>query len=595
MSGIVIVDEQPVTRHALRLLMEAEGHQVLAEADNGIDAVQLARDGKAALMILDLAIPRLGGLAVMERLEAMPTRPKVLVLTAQNTEYFALRCLEAGAAGFVSKAEDLDELKVAVNAVLHGHSYFPSHVLTPGNHIAVGDGADATLKELSSRELSVLQLLAKGMSNIAIAGQLALSDKTISTYKIRLKQKLNAGSLLELIDIARRHGLVEGTPDDATPPAQPLDAAQQRELDLLHKMLDALPHAVCVRDPEGRLITCNQHYLQQFRVQLADIKGKRLYETEELATDNARLVHQQLMAAAALRKPYSRDVTLNIAGSEHILRHWGRPYLDEQQRYLGFICGSVEVTDRDQALIDLRNANEKAERASHAKSAFLASMGTEISVPVQSIVAMLDLALAQSPPQQEPLQVARAAAINLRALLDDLQQLSQLEAGKHPLAPRPVDLVTQLAAQLDTYRHEAQHKNLQLQLDTTLARKSMVWVDPQHWQQLVSSLLSNALKFTEQGGITVRLAALGRGQGLVAVTLEVADTGIGIPKDQQQDLFEPFSQRLDSQRIRHGGSGLGLALCKCLVEQMQGTITLHSQPGVGTTFSIALMLTEARI
>ena len=110
MSRILIVDEQPVARHALRMLVEAEDHQVVGEAGNGLDALQLARSQPADLMILELAIPRLGGLEVIQRLASQPAGPKILVLTGQDSEYFALRCLEAGAAGFVSKQENLQPM-----------------------------------------------------------------------------------------------------------------------------------------------------------------------------------------------------------------------------------------------------------------------------------------------------------------------------------------------------------------------------------------------------------------------------------------------------------------------------------------------------
>ncbi|WP_394561132.1 response regulator [Aquipseudomonas alcaligenes] len=588
MSGILIVDEQPVARHALRLLMEAEGHQVLGEAGNGLEALQLARQQKAELMILELAIPRLGGLEVIQRLASQSSAPQVLVLTGQDSEYFAIRCLEAGAAGFVSKHDDIGELKQAVHAVLHGHSHFPSHAL---GSVHPGEG----LKQLSAREQSVLQLLAKGLSNIAIGEQLALSDKTVSTYKIRLKQKLQAGSLLELIDIARRQGLlVDAAEQEAT--TSPLTEEQRQELELLHRILDALPYTASVRDTDGRLITCNRQYLEQYRVRLEDIRDKHIYETNELPEDNARLLHERFMEILAGGEAWTSDVVINVHGDQRTFRYWARPYRDAQDRMLGMICGNVELTDRDATLLDLRNANERAEAASRAKSGFLSAIGNELGGPLQSLVAMLELALRAENTESahEPLQVARTTARQVLAMVSELQQFNQLEAGRQLLQPEPLDLCAIFADLADAYRERAEVAGLQLRLDTHEARHPWVWADARCLQQLLSHLLDNALKFGERGEIVLHLKAAGRGKGLVEVIMEVTDQGPGIATANRDELFEPHAASITSQQLLRGGSGLGLALCKRLVEHMNGRIELRSEGGLGTRASITLMLTSAQ-
>lgn len=591
MSRILIVDEQPVARHALRLLVEAEDHQVVGEAGNGLEALQLARRLPADLMILELAIPRLGGLEVIQRLASQPAGPKILVLTGQDSEYFALRCLEAGAAGFVSKQENLGELKLAVRAVLHGHSHFPSRALGSVNRHANGE---KSLKQLSARELSVLQLLAKGMNNVAIGEQLALSDKTVSTYKIRLKQKMQAGSLLELIDIARHQGLLTDTSEQqAQAPA--LSAEQRRELELLHRILDALPFTAVVRDTEGRLVTCNRQHLEQFRVRLEDIRGKRIDETAELSLENARLAHEHLMATLRGGEPKTLDVVLNLHGEQRTFRHWARPYRDSGGQVIGMICGTVELTDRDAALLDLRNANERAEAASRAKSDFLGAIASELGGPLQSLVALLDLAIGNggNALAREPVEVARATAHQLLAVIADLQQFNQLEAGRHPLQPEPMDLREFLASLIDDYQPRAEAAGLPLRLDLSVARHPWVWADAQRLRQLLVPLLDNALKFGERGEVVLRLLANGRGRGLVEVCLELEDHGAGMDAQDRASAFEPYAAALDPQHLHRGGSGLGLALCKRLVEQMNGHIELSSQPGHGTRVRIELMLTAA--
>lgn len=207
MNKVLIVDDHPVIRLAVRMLMERHGYDVLAETDNGVDALQLARDHMPDLVILDIGIPKLDGLEVIARLTATSMAMKVLVLTSQMPGHFSMRCMQAGAAGYVCKQQDLTELLSAIKAVLSGYSYFPNQALHAVRS-NVGSRTEADMVErLSDREMMVLQQLAQGRSNKEIADGLFLSNKTVSTYKTRLLLKLNARSLVDLIELAQRNGL----------------------------------------------------------------------------------------------------------------------------------------------------------------------------------------------------------------------------------------------------------------------------------------------------------------------------------------------------------------------------------------------------
>ncbi|MCW2293662.1 two-component system response regulator EvgA [Pseudomonas sp. BIGb0408] len=207
MKTVLIVDDHPVIRLAVRLLLERDGFQIVGETDNGVDALQLAREFAPDLVVLDIGIPRLDGLEVIARLDSLGLPLRVLVLSAQPSNLFALRCLQAGAAGFVCKQEDLGELLGAAKAVLAGYSYFPKDALTTVRHRDALANDQERIDSLSDREMMVLQQLASGLSNKQIGDSMLLSNKTISTYKTRLMQKLNATSLVELIEFAKRNRL----------------------------------------------------------------------------------------------------------------------------------------------------------------------------------------------------------------------------------------------------------------------------------------------------------------------------------------------------------------------------------------------------
>lgn len=207
MSRILIVDDHPVIRMAMKMLLEAEGHQIVGDTDNGVDAISLGRELKPDLVILDIGIPRLDGLEVISRLMVLALPLKILVLTGQSASLFALRSMQAGAAGFVCKQGGLAELVTAVNAVASGYSYFPSSAMRPVQQGAYSDDVKL-LGRLSDREVSVLQYLSQGYSNKQISEQMFISNKTVSTYKARLLLKLNAGSLVDLIEFAKRNTLI---------------------------------------------------------------------------------------------------------------------------------------------------------------------------------------------------------------------------------------------------------------------------------------------------------------------------------------------------------------------------------------------------
>lgn len=208
MGSIVIVDDHPLIRLAVRVMLENEGHRIMAEVDNGSDALETARKLLPDLIILDLGIPNMDGFAVISHLKSIGLAVKILVLTSGDSRNFAIRCLQAGAAGFICKDDNLDELAGAVKAVLSGKLYFPDDTLFMLRENAQAASEESTLiAQLSDREITVLKLLAQGLGNQEIAETLIISHKTVSTYRVRLQRKLNAPNIVTLVELAKRNGV----------------------------------------------------------------------------------------------------------------------------------------------------------------------------------------------------------------------------------------------------------------------------------------------------------------------------------------------------------------------------------------------------
>ncbi|MNM70387.1 Virulence factors putative positive transcription regulator BvgA [compost metagenome] len=594
MSRILIVDEQPVTRHAVRLLMESESHEVVGEADSGPQALQLARSLMPDLVILELSIPGLGGLEVIQRLIALEQGFNILVLTTQDSKYFAGRCLQAGARGFVSKQQDPHELKAAVKALLNGQSYFPSHVLK-----GVGqEQPSGAVQTLSVRELTVLQLLARGFSNIAISEQLAISDKTVSTYKVRLMQKLQASSLVELVDIARRSGLIEAAGNEAdSAQGASLEPGQREQLELLQKMIDAVPGTLTVRDTQGRLLICNQAFVDITGVSREELRGTRYTDLPSYAEEDGRAIQENYLQAVAQGAPTVFDRVFDDRRlGRRVLTLWAKPLHAADGQLIGMLCGSQNHSERDELLRELHDTVQRMEAEERVRMAFAATMSREVRGVFRGISAMIDLALTQpviDDTQREPLKVAHAMTTRLHGLFSDLQDFNRLQAGRVHLTPQPQDLRSLLEACVAGYREQAEAKGLALELQIGRLQESRVWVDAKRLRQVLDNLLSNALKFTDSGGVVCRLGSTGCGKGQVEVTLEVEDSGIGIEESELEHLFEPFRQLPDQQRLLRGGSGLGLSLCHQLLAMMGGSIVLSSQPGHGTRATVRLVLPVA--
>lgn len=207
MAKILVVDDHPAIRMAVNILLQQDDHHIVAEVDNGVDAVSMARKHQPDIVVLDIGIPRLDGIEVIKRLKEMDADIKVVILSAQATHHIMVRCLQAGANGFISKLDDLSLLKTVLVKIGKGQLYFPRDVIAGAKNAHEVDRKDL-LSALSDREMSVLLQICQGQTNKQIAESMLLSEKTVSTYKSRLMQKLNVTTMVDLISLAKRQELL---------------------------------------------------------------------------------------------------------------------------------------------------------------------------------------------------------------------------------------------------------------------------------------------------------------------------------------------------------------------------------------------------
>ena len=244
------------------------------------------------------------------------------------------------------------------------------------------------------------------------------------------------------------------------------------------------------------------------------------------------------------------------------------------------------------ALAEERSARVSAERASRAKSEFLANVSHELRTPMNAIIGMTELALDEglSPVVREHLEVVKLNAHLLLELLNEILDFSKLESGKFTLDDAPFELRREVEALIGTFGYRASEKGLELQSRLDEGVPDRLRGDALRIRQVLMNLISNAVKFTERGTVALHVGLESRSEDRVRIRFSVADTGIGISAADQERIFAPFTQVDASSTRRHGGTGLGLAIASDLVEAMGGRLSVQSREGEGSVFSFALNL-----
>ena len=363
--------------------------------------------------------------------------------------------------------------------------------------------------------------------------------------------------------------------------AQSENTLQQHQFE---KLFQNAPVGIVMLDRLDRIVAVNKAFEAIFQYKPEELLLRCINDVivPQIYAEQASAISKLTFAGEASRQEAIRQ---RKDGSLVPVEVYGIP-IQNGQCLEGMYAMYVDISIRTKAEEELKRAKNAAEAASQAKSAFMATMSHEIRTPMNGIMGMTDLVLDTelTRNQRENLELAKLSADSLLVLINDILDFSKIEAGKLEFEEIDFDLRESLGETMRTLAVRTHQKGLELVYDVQEEVPDGIIGDPGRLRQVVVNLASNAIKFTQVGEIVVRVSAEYLTKEYVRLHFAVSDTGIGIPPDKQESIFDAFTQADNSTTRKYGGTGLGLTICSRLVARMGGRIWVESKLGYGSTF-----------
>ncbi len=460
-----------------------------------------------------------------------------------------------------------------------------------GNFIAVNDVASKQLGytrdellKMSAYDINASRLISEGLKKIKKLIDLgSLSAESIYVTKEGKEIPVEINS--NIINLQGKKGVLSIVRDISS------RKEAEDKLRKLSRAVEQSPTTIFITNLKGEIEYANPSFTK--------VTG---YSLEEVIGQNPRILQSGVHPEEFYKHTWDTILSGNVWQGEICNKkkngelYWEiasiSPIKNEEGIVNHFVAVKEDISERKKLELELVNAKEVADSANRAKSEFLANMSHEIRTPMNAIIGFSELLLnsVKDEKQKSQIQSIRSSGKNLLRIINDILDLSKIEADKIKIKLLPVDLA-KLANEVENmFVLKLKEKGITFTIEFENPFPQTLLLDEVRMRQILFNLIGNAVKFTDKGHVTLKLAAQKKQETKdhYNLTILVEDTGIGIPADQQEIIFQPFSQQLGQSSTKYGGTGLGLTITKKLIAKMGGTISVDSQAGKGSNFKIVL-------
>lgn len=371
---------------------------------------------------------------------------------------------------------------------------------------------------------------------------------------------------------------------------------RENERRQLRTILDNIPHLVASVDQNLNIRIMNRAFIESFSLHNFPFSDEIKNFLELMPREYRGTIQTKLEECLKGKKVYYELTAADAFGKNRIYGISYHPIFDSKNQNQGIAIFAEEITERKEYENALLQAKKAAEEANQLKSKFLANMSHEMRTPLNVILGYTELILEKNkePTEEEFLRKIQQAGYDLKQLIEDILELSQLESGIFKKSELDIEIYSFFRSLLQFFQYDALKKNLKLKLELDQNLPKFVLLDARSLRLVLLNLLSNAIKFTQEGYVKLTVKKLLQSQDNY-LEIMVEDSGPGIPQSLQEKIFERFTQGDSSYTKEFKGTGLGLTICRQLVEKLQGKISLKSTVGEGTTFTVVLPYKESKL
>jgi DNA-binding response OmpR family regulator len=551
-TTVLLIDDSETFRESFGDLLREQGFKVLCAA-SGEEGLRSAAANRPAAIVVDGMLPGIDGPTVVRklRLDAALRHTPCILLTGSESDVAELHALDSGADAFVRKDDDLDMILARVTAVLRnvGHDrarHDTASLQSPKRILAVDDSM-TYLQELNET------LSEQGYDVIlAHSGQEALDMLAVQAVDCILLDRLMPG--LDGTETCRR---IKG-------------AVATRDIPLI--MLTAMEDREAII--EGLSTGADDYVLKSNEIDVLSARVRAQLRRKQFE-DESRQIRSELMNKE-LEASEARAARALAASRAELLTA-----LELKNRDLELAIG--ELKDRQQEIAD---RNLQLEEANRLKSEFVSNMSHEIRTPMNAILGfayLLDQRQLEGG-SADLVRKIRSAGRTLQSIINDILDFSKIEAGRLEIEHASLRINDILDNLSDIMSANAGYKDIELVIAEPPALGGQLLGDALRLEQILINLTGNAIKFSEHGAVEVGISLVSQVKNIATFRFSVSDSGIGIPLEKQAHIFAPFSQADASTTRRFGGTGLGLTICRHLVDKMGGEIGVISEPGKGSEF-----------